>query len=68
MKQVDRINDEELMLLDSINKMSRQVSYTYRESNTIVHSELLLEIIESMKEQFQALRNKRGVSNSVQAG
>jgi len=66
MKHLDRINDEELKLLDSINKMSRQVSYTYKESNTVAHSQLLVEVIENMKEQYKNLRKRRGASISAE--
>ncbi|MBC8211434.1 MAG: hypothetical protein H8E21_10225 [Gammaproteobacteria bacterium] len=65
MKHLDRINDEELRLLDSINKMSRQVTYTYQQSHTTAHSQMLVEIIESMKDQYQSLRKKRGAEVSA---
>lgn len=56
MKRLKRNNDEELRILDTINKMSRQIYFTEQKSNTSAHSQLLAEVIENLEEQLLSLK------------
>jgi hypothetical protein len=63
MKHNERIHDDELHLLDSINRMSRQLSFHKNktiESNTFDLSD---ETIEDLEEQLEYIRNSQETHN-----
>lgn len=50
--------DEDITLIDSIKKISSQISFSGSDLD-IAHSQFLLEIVEDMEEQVHSNRNRR---------
>lgn len=62
MKHVDRLNDEELKLIDTINRMSNQLNFADHQSSSSQHSQFLVEVIESLEDQLESIRRSLQVS------
>ena len=56
MKHFDRLHDSELKLIDRINKMSSQLHFVKRESESNMGLELYLEDLDSVEDQLESVR------------
>lgn len=63
MKRTARIHDDDLQLLDSINRMSRQLSFRNNKTPDSKQSHILQETIENLEEQVELIRNSQQTHN-----
>ena len=64
MKHTDRMDDEELKLLDSINRMTSQLHYHRENASTADDSSSELEqTLEELEDQLEAIRSSRETHN-----
>lgn len=63
MKHTARSHDEDLQLLDSINRMSRQLSFRMDKKSQSEQPLFLQETIENLEEQVESIRNSQQTHN-----
>lgn len=64
MKQSGNLKDEELQLIETINRMSRQINFHGNESGASKHSMFLMEFIEHLEDQLESIRKSRHFSSA----
>lgn len=65
MNHSDNQTDEELKLIETINRMSSQIDFSEHSSATARHSEFLVEFIEHLEEQLDSIRKSHQVSSTA---
>ena len=63
MKHTARIHDDDLQLLDSINRMSRQLSFRNNKKPYAEQPAFLENTIENLEEQLELIRNSQQTHN-----
>ena len=63
MSRPDTNAAEERRLVDTINRMSRQIHFSTLHKGTSRHSRFLTEVIEHLEDQLESIRKNRQVSS-----
>ena len=63
MTRPDTTAAEERRLVDTINRMSRQIHFSNLHRGTSSHSKFLTEVIEHLEDQLESIRKNRQVSS-----
>ena len=63
MKHTDRLDDEELKLLDSINRMTSQLQYHQENKSVDDQASELEQTLEGLEDQLEAIRSSRETHN-----
>ena len=63
MSRPDTTTAEERRLVDTINRMSRQIHFSSLHKGASSHSKFLTEVIEQLEDQLESIRKNRQVSS-----
>ena len=59
MKRSNRLHDEELEFIDSINKMSNQVHFMDQKNTSLRESQILLDSLDDLLQELKTVKRKR---------